>query len=85
VSLFISDFVNLNTVMCPLVSLARGLSILIFSKNQILDLLIYFTVLFVSNWLISALLLVISYHLPLVGVFPPFCLRAFRCFVKLLV
>jgi len=43
-------------VLCPLISLAKGLSILlIFSKNQLLVLLILCIVLFVSTWLISAL------------------------------
>ena len=47
--------------LCPLVSLAKGLSILlIFSKNQFLVLLILCIVLFVSTWLISALSLIIS-------------------------
>ena len=41
--------------LCPLVSLAKGLSILlIFSKNQLLNLLILCIVIFVSTWLISA-------------------------------
>ena len=48
--------------LCPLVSLAKGLStLLIFSKNQLLDLLIICIVPFVSTWLISAL-----------SLFPPF-------------
>jgi hypothetical protein len=52
-SLFISDFVNSDTVSLA-VRLAKGLSILlIFSKNQ----------LFVSNLLISALSLIISCRL----------------------
>jgi len=39
--------------LCPLVSLAKGLSILlIFSKNQLLVLLIPYIVPFVSTWLI---------------------------------
>ena len=47
--------------LCPLVSLAKGLSILlIFSKNQLLVLLILCIVLFVSTWLILALSLIIS-------------------------
>ena len=47
--------------LCPLVSLDKGLSILlIFSKNQLLVWLILWIVLFVSNWLILALNLVIS-------------------------
>jgi len=72
--------------LCPLVSLAKGLSILlIFSKNQLLVLLILCMVLFVSTWLISALSLIISCILLLLGVFASFCSRAFRCAVKLLI
>jgi hypothetical protein len=72
--------------LCPLVSLAKGLSILlIFSKNQLLILLILYIVLFVSTWLFSALSLVISCCLLLLGEFASFCSIAFRCAVKLLV
>ena len=72
--------------LCPLVSLAKGLSILlIFSKNQLLVWMIFCIVLFVSTWLISALSLIISYCLLLLGEFASFCSRAFRCVVKLLV
>jgi hypothetical protein len=68
--------------LCPLVSLAKGLSILlIFSKNQLLILLIHF----VSTWFISALSLIISCCLLLLGIFAYFCSRVFRCAVKLLV
>ena len=70
----------------PLVSLAKGLSILlIFSKNQLLVWLILCIVLFVSTWLISALSLIISCHLLLLGEFASFYSRAFRCAIKLLV
>jgi hypothetical protein len=56
--------------LCPLVSQAKGLPILlIFSKDQLLTLLILCIVLFVSNWLISALSLIISYCLLLLGMF----------------
>ena len=66
--------------------LAKGLSILlIFSKNQLLVLLILCVVLFVSVWLTSALSLTISCRLLLLGVFASFCSRALRCAVKLLV
>ena len=41
--------------------------------------------LFVSNWLISALSVTVSCHLLLLGVFACFCSRAFRCDAKLLV
>ena len=71
--------------LCPLVSLAKGLSILlIFSKNQLLLWLILCTVLFVSTWLISALSLIISCLLLLLGEFASFSSRPFRCVVKLL-
>jgi hypothetical protein len=57
-----------------LVSLARGLSILlILSKNQLLVLLIICIVFFVSVWLILALSLTISYLLLLFGEFASFC------------
>ena len=70
---------------CPQVSLANGLCILfIFSKNHVLVWLILCTVLFVSSWLISSLSLIISCHLPLLGVFASFYSRTFRCAVKLL-
>jgi hypothetical protein len=83
--LFISDFITILS-LCPLLSLAKGLSILlIFSKNQLLVWLILCIVLFVSTWLISALSLIISCLLLLLGEFAPFCSRAFRCAVKLLV
>ena len=72
--------------LCPLVTLAKGLStLLIFSKNQLLVLLILCVVLFVSIWLISALSLSISCCLLLLSVFASFYSRAFRCAVKLLV
>ena len=55
--------------LCLLVSLAKGLAnLLIFSKNQLLVLLILCTVLFVSNRLISALIFIISYPLLLLCV-----------------
>jgi len=72
--------------LCPLVSLAKGLSILLsFSKNQLLVLLILCIVLFVSTWLISALSLIISCYLFLLGAFASFRSRAFKNAVKLLV
>ena len=96
VSLFISDFINLDTSLCPLCSLAKSLFILlIFSKNQLLLWLILCIVLFVGlfvliclfvfTWLISALSLIISCCLLLLGEFVSFCSRAFICAVKLLV
>jgi hypothetical protein len=66
--------------LCPLVNLAKGLSILlIFTKSQLLILLILYIVLFVSIWLIISCSL-----LPLI-VLAYFCSRAFRSTVKLLV
>ena len=69
--------------LCPLVSLAKGLSILlIFSKNQLLDWLNLCIVLVSTCW-ISPLSLIISCLL-LLGEFSSFCSRTFRCVVKLL-
>jgi hypothetical protein len=65
--------------------LAKGLSILlIFSKIQLLVLLILCIILCISNWLISALNLTISYSQFLLSVFASFCSKAFSCVVKLL-
>ena len=72
--------------LCPLVSLAKSLSILlIFSKNQLLVWLILCIVLFVSTWLILVPSLIIFCRLLLLGEFASFCSRAFRCAVKRLV
>jgi hypothetical protein len=72
--------------LCPIVSLAKGLSILlIIAKNQLLVWLILCIVLFLSTWLIPALILIIFCHLLLLGEFASFCSRAFRCAVKLIV
>jgi hypothetical protein len=72
--------------LCPLVSLANCLTILlIFTKNQLLVWLIVCIVIFVSTWLILALSLIISCCLLFLGVFASFQSRAFRCAVKLLV
>jgi hypothetical protein len=58
----------------PLVSLARGLSILlILSKSKHLVLLILCIVFFICIWLISALSLTISCLLLLLGEFVSFC------------
>ena len=71
--------------LCPLVSLAKGLPImLIFSNNQLLVWLILCIVLFVSTWLISVLSLIVSCLLFLLGEFASFCSRTFSCAVKLL-
>ena len=70
----------------PLVSLAKGLTILLlFSENQLLVLLILCIVHFVFTWLTSDLSLIISCHRLLLGEFSSFFSRAFRCVVKLLV
>jgi hypothetical protein len=72
--------------LCPLVSLAKGLSILLISsKKQLLVWLILWIVLFVYTCLISALSLIISCYLLLLGEFASFCSRASRCVVSLLV
>ena len=70
-----------------LVSLAKNLSnLLIFSKNQLLVLLILCIVFFFSNRLISALIFIISYPLLLLGVLASFFFpTTFRCTFKLLV
>ena len=86
-----SHFSFLNLLICilslpPLVSLAKSLSILLISsKNQLLVWLLLCIVLFVSIWLISALSLIISCHLHLLGVFAAFHYGDFRGAVKLLV
>ena len=62
--------------LCPLVILAKGLPILlIFSKNQLLVLLVLDIVLFVSIWWISALSLIISCCVLLLGEFSSFVLE----------
>ena len=70
-----------------LVSLAKDLSnLLIFSKNQLLVLLILCIVFFFSNRLFSALIFIISYPLLLLGVLASFFFpTTFRCTFKLLV
>ena len=69
--------------LCRLISLDRGLSILlIFSKNQLFDSLILWIVFCVSILLISALSLIISSLLLLLGESASFFSRAFKCAVK---
>ena len=77
--------------LCPLVRMAKGLYILN-SVNRVdfhnephglVDSLN--SSFFVSTWLISALSLIISCLLLLLGEFDSFCSRAFRCAVKLLI
>ena len=72
--------------LCHLVHLDKDLSILlIFSKSQLLVLLILCVVLFVYTWLISALSLIIFCLLFFLSVFASICSRAFRYAAKLLV
>ena len=79
--------------LCPLVSMPKGLSILLlFSKNKNKNkkqLPVWFHSLysffFFPTSLILALSLIISYCLLLLGEFASFCSRAFRYEVKLLV
>ena len=62
-SIFISNFTDL-IFLCFLMSLANGLTILFnFSKNQLLALLIFAMVSFVSFAFISALIFMISFLL----------------------
>jgi hypothetical protein len=72
--------------LCPLLSLAKGISIFFFFflkelSPGLVDSLYSF---FVSTWLNSALILIISCCV-LFSLFDSFCSRAFRCAVKLLV
>ena len=72
--------------LCLLVRLSECLTVLlIFSKNQPLVYLILCIVLFFCNWFISALSLIISFHLLLFGVFASFCSWNFIYTSKLLV
>ena len=70
---------------CPVVCLAKSLSILfIFSNHQLQVWLILCIHLFVSTWLNSAMSLIISCLLHLLSEFASFCSRAFSYAVKLL-
>ena len=72
--------------LCSLISLDKGLSILlVFLKNQLLVWFIFCIVLFVSTSLISMMSLVISCSLFFLCEFASFCSKAFRCAVKVLV
>ena len=72
--------------LCSLISLDKGLSILlVFLKNQLLVWFIFCIVLFVSTSLISMMSLVISCSLFSLCEFASFCSKAFRCAVKVLV
>ena len=69
-----------------LMSLANGLPILfIFSKNQILVLLIFATAFFVSISFISALIFMISFLLLTLGFVCPSFSSSFRCNVRLFI
>ena len=71
--------------LCFLMSLANGLSILfIFSRNQLLTLLIFAMVSFVSFAFISALILKISFLLLNLGFFISSLSSFFRCKVWLM-
>lgn len=74
-SMFLSDDFNWEFSQCLLVSLYRGLSILlIFLKNQLFALLLLCIVLLVSVLLISALSLIVSHQVFLLGLMSSFCL-----------
>ena len=82
-SIFISNFVDLILLLFFfLMNLANGLSILfIFSNNQVLALLIFAMVSFVSFAFISALIFMIYFLLLTLGFFISFC-SCFRCRVR---
>jgi hypothetical protein len=88
ISLFISDFVNLDTVSVPssLVWLRIYISCSFSQRTSFFEpvLLIICIVPFLSVWFIPAPILIISCLL-LLGLFPSFCSRIFRCTVKMLV
>ena len=72
--------------LCFLMSLANGLSILfIFSKNQLLALLIFAMVSFVSFAFISALIFIISLLLLVLGFFIYSFSSCFKCRVRLFI
>jgi hypothetical protein len=77
-----SFLILLICILClsPLVCLAKCLSVLlIFTKNQLLVLVILYIVLFVSNCLVSSLSLTIFCRFLLLVVFVSFSSRDFRC------
>ena len=90
-SLLISNFVHLILLSFFLMSLAKGLSILfIFSKSQLLVLLIFTIVSFISFPLISALIFMISFLLLIFFCSFASCfrykirlsIRCFSCFLR---
>ena len=68
----------------PLVSLSKGLSILLIPSKSQFWFCWFFVLFFVSIWLFSALSLTISCLLLLLGVFASFCSIVLRCAIKLL-
>ena len=84
--IFISDFVDWILLSFFLMSLAYGLSILfIFSKNQLLALLILVMITFVSFAFFSALFFMIYSLLLTLGCFIPSFSSCFRCRVRLFI
>ena len=84
--IFISNFVDWILLSFFLMSLAYGLSILfIFSKNQLLALLILVMITFVSFPFISALIFMIYFLLLTLGCFIPSFSSCFRCRVRLFI
>ena len=84
-SSFISDFIYLILSLFFLISLVKGLSILFyFSKNQLLDSLILTIVLLVSMSFNSALILVVSFLLIILG-YVYWSSSSFRCRVRFLI
>ena len=82
-SFFISTFVDL-ILLFLLMSLAKDLSILfIFSKNQLLFLLIFTVVSFISFSCISVQIFMISFLLLILGLFCSSFPSCFRCKVRL--
>ena len=84
-SFFISIFIDLSPLFFLLISLAKGLSVLlIFSKNQLFISLIFSMVFFVSISLISALIFMISFLLLTLGLVCSLS-SCFRCKVSLFI
>ena len=85
-SFFISNFIDLCPLPFFLNSLAKGLSILfIFSKNQLLVLLIFAIVFFVSISFFSALVFMISFLLLTLGFLCSSFSGCFKCRVRLFI
>ena len=85
-SFFISNSVDLNLLLFFLMNLANGLSILfIFSQNQLLVLLIFAIISFISFSFISDLIFMISFLLLTLGFFCSSFSNCFRCKVRLFI